>query len=86
MQREELEDATTAATLVVEIPGKPGDLDGRHHLAADGDGTVETVAGDVKVKVPVIGGKLEGLIGRPAAAALGTEQQVGRAWLAAKDA
>ena len=43
---------------------------------------METVAGDIKVKIPMIGGKLEGLIGDLLTAALKTEERVGRAWLA----
>lgn len=74
----------TAATLLLEIPGKPGQLDGDIRLAVDGDGTVETVAGDLKVKVPVVGGKLEGLVADLLKSALRTEQKVGRAWLAAR--
>ena len=76
--------AETAATLLLEIPGKPGQLDGDIRLAVDGDGTVETVAGDLKVKVPVVGGKLEGLVADLLKSALRTEQKVGRAWLAAR--
>ena len=81
IQRESWKNATSA-TLLVEIPGKPGDLKGGIDLAGDDDGTVETVAGDIKVKIPMIGGKLEGLIGDLLSKALKTEQRVGRAWLA----
>ena len=58
-----LDGARPSPTLLVEIPGKPGGCDGAIGLAADGGGTVETVAGDIKVKIPMVGGKLEGLIG-----------------------
>lgn len=72
----------TSASLAVEIPGKPGDFKGAIDLAGDTDGTVETVAGDIKVKIPMIGGKLEGLIADLLRSALKSEQRVGRAWLA----
>ncbi len=85
VQREDWS-STTAATLVIEIPGKPGHLDGTVRLAPDGAGTVETVAGELRVKVPVIGGKLEEMVAGLLRSALRTEQKVGRAWLAAKDA
>ena len=75
----------TAAELVLEIPGKPGSLVGDIRLAVDGEGTVETVSGELKVKVPMLGGKLEELIARMIRAALRTEEKVGRAWLAGKD-
>ena len=81
VQREEWRGATSS-TLLVEIPGKPGALNGSIDLAADGAGTVESVVGDILVKIPLIGGKLEGLIGELLASALRAEERVGRAWLA----
>ena len=81
VQREEWGGATSSS-LLVEIPGKPGALNGSIALAADGGRTVETVSGDIKVKIPMIGGKLEGLIGDLLSSALKAEQRVGRAWLA----
>ena len=81
VQREEWRSATSS-TLLVEIPGKPGALNGTIELAADGAGTVETVLGDIKVKIPLIGGKLEGLIGDLLASALRAEERVGRSGLA----
>jgi hypothetical protein len=72
----------SGASLKVEIPGKPGALDGSIGLAQNGSGTVETVEGEIKVKIPMIGGKLEALIGDLLTAALKTEERVGKAWLA----
>ncbi|MGZ4438130.1 MAG: DUF2505 domain-containing protein [Nocardioides sp.] len=70
------------ADLSVEIPGKPGHLRGTITLVGNGSGTTETVEGDVKVSIPLVGGKLEKLIGEMLVAALRKEQKVGRAWLA----
>ena len=81
VQREIWSNAS-ASSLVVEIPGKPGDMQGDIALGANGQGTVETVSGDIKVKLPMVGGKLEGLIGDLLRSALRTEERVGRAWLA----
>ena len=81
VQREQWKDATSAS-LVVEIPGKPGDLNGGIDLATDGAGTVETVSGDLKVKIPMVGGKLEEMIAGLLSSALRAEERVGRAWLA----
>jgi len=78
--------STTAATLAIEIPGKPGRLDGTIRLAPHGDGTVETVSGELKVKVPVVGGRLEEMVAGLLRSALRAEENVGRAWLAAKAA
>jgi uncharacterized protein YndB with AHSA1/START domain len=81
VQREQWKD-DAAADLTVEIPGKPGAMNGAITLAASGGGTTETVSGDIKVGIPMLGGKLEGLIGDLLTSALRAEERVGRAWLA----
>ncbi len=70
------------ADLVVDIPGKPGRLDGDIALRAAGGRTTEVVAGDIRVSLPLVGAKLEGLIGELLEAALRAEERVGHAWLA----
>jgi hypothetical protein len=70
-----------SADLTVELPGKPGRFAGTIELAEQGTGTVETVAGDVKVRVPLIAGRLEGLVADLLRAALDIEQRVGEEWL-----
>lgn len=72
----------SGATFVVEIPGKPATFTGSIALVPDGEGTVEQVSGDVTVKVPFLGSKLEGMVADLFTSALRTEQRVGRAWLA----
>jgi hypothetical protein len=72
----------SAAKLSVEIPGKPGHLRGTVGVAGDGEGTVETVTGEITVKIPLVGGKLEALIADLLESALQQEEKVGRAWLA----
>lgn len=81
VQRETWHDATSA-DLRIEVPGKPGTMGGRITLTGDGMRTVERVTGEVQVKVPLLGGKLEGLVGDLLASAYDAEQRVGRAWLA----
>jgi hypothetical protein len=71
-----------SATLTIEIPGKPGTFRGRIDLAPSGAGTVESVTGDVTVKVPLVAGKLEGVVAELFGAALRAEEAVGRDWLA----
>lgn len=80
-QREEWSSATDA-TLEVTIPGKPGHMKGTITLRPDGDGTVETVSGDLKVGIPLVGGKIEVLIAELFEHALQAEHRVGSAWLA----
>lgn len=81
VQRESWTDASSAS-LSISMPGKPGTFEGTVALVPDGAGTVEKVAGEVRVKVPIIGGRLEALVGDLLRAALRTEERVGRAWLA----
>ncbi len=68
--------------IVVEIPGKPGDMKGTATLRESGGTTTETVDLTVKVSIPLVGGKLEGLIADLLLKALKSENRTGRAWLA----
>lgn len=70
------------AALAVSIPGKPGQLKGTITLRPDGEGTVETVSGDLSVNLPLVGGKIEVLIAELLEHALHAERRVGAAWLA----
>jgi Protein of unknown function (DUF2505) len=81
VQAEEWPDSS-GADLDVTIPGKPGHFKGAITLTDSGSGTVETVAGEIKVNIPLLGGKLEKLIGDMLLAALKSEHKVGRTWLA----
>jgi hypothetical protein len=80
-QREEWSSATDAV-LEVTIPGKPGHLKGAVTLRPDGQGTVHTVSGDLKVSIPMVGGKIEALIAELLHHALEAEQRVGARRLA----
>jgi hypothetical protein len=72
----------TSASLHVTIPGKPGDMRGTITLNAVDGGVTEVVEVDVKASIPLIGGKIEGLIGDMLGKALRAENKVGRDWLA----
>ncbi len=71
----------TRGSITVAIPGKPGEMSGTATLAEAGSGTVETVELTVKVGIPLVGGKLEGLIAGLLEKALVAENTVGREWL-----
>ena len=83
VQRERWRD-TTNADLDIEIPGKPGTMQGDITLVGDGTHTVQTVAGDIRVKLPLVGGRIEEMVGDIFRAALRAEQRVGAAWLASQ--
>ena len=71
----------TQGSIAITAPGKPTSARGTISLAPDGDGTVEIVELDVKVKVPLVGGKLESLMADTIGAGYQVEHTVGRAWL-----
>lgn len=81
VQRETWRDATNA-DLDIEIPGKPGTMQGAITLAGDATHTVETVTGDIRVKLPLVGGRIEEMVGEIFRSALRAEERVGRSWLA----
>jgi hypothetical protein len=61
----------------VSIPGKPGEMAGTALLTEDPEGTIETVNLTVKVNIPLVGGKIEGLIADLLSKALRAEHKVG---------
>jgi len=69
-------------TVRIEAPGKPSDVRGTITLQQEGDGTREIVEMDLKIKVPLIGGKLEKLLAERITAGIEAEHGVGVAWLA----
>lgn len=52
-----------SATLVVDTPGKPTRVEGSHTLSESGGRTTHKVDGRVTVSVPLIGSKLEKVMG-----------------------
>jgi len=80
VQREEWEDST-GGTLRIETPGKPSEVKGTITLRPEGSGTVEIVELELKVKVPLIGGKLEKLLAEKVRTGMDTEHGVGEPWL-----
>ena len=80
--QEESWSSPTQAELHVTIPGKPGDMLGTVTLTEVDGGVTEVVAVDVKASIPLVGGKIEGLIGDMLGKALRAENKVGRDWLA----
>lgn len=70
-----------AGHIEVEIPGKPGHIRGMLSLADQGDGSVYVFDGEATMAIPLIGGRLEGLIEKLFVAGMDTEQRVAAAWL-----
>ncbi len=73
--------SSTSGTISIETPGKPTSIHGTLTLSESGGRTTETLDAEVKVKVPLIGGKLEKLMADLVAAGMDKEQGAGEAWL-----
>lgn len=71
-----------SARVTVTIPGKPGDMTGTATLAQRGADVVERVDMAVKVGIPLVGGKIEDLIGSLLLKAVRAENRLGVEWLA----
>lgn len=80
--QEELWHTADEADVTVTIPGKPGEMVGTARLAESGGVTTETVDLTIKVGIPLVGGRIESLIGDMLLKALRTEERTGRAHLA----
>lgn len=80
--QEEQWSSATEGDLHVSIPGKPGEMRGTIGLAEVDGGVTETVEVTVKVAIPLVGGKIEGLIADMLLKALKAENKVGRDYLA----
>lgn len=68
-------------SLRIDAPGKPSSIIGTIALVSEGAGTTEVVELDIKVKVPLLGGKLEKLLSETVRNGMDVEHEVGRAWL-----
>jgi hypothetical protein len=75
-------DGSRDGTIVVEIKGAPVRLDGSITLRPDGPGTAESVQGDLKASVPLLGGKVERAVEPSIRSAVAKEEEVGGRWLA----
>jgi uncharacterized protein YndB with AHSA1/START domain len=83
VQRETWADAS-GGDLRIEAPGKPTSMNGTIRLEPDGAGTKEVVELEIKVKVPLIGGRLEKLMADKVTAGMDAEHRAGTAYLSGK--
>ena len=67
--------------LHIVIPGKPGEIHGTALLTQDPRGTTQTVNLTVRINVPLVGGKVEGVVADLLSRALRVEHEVGVDWL-----
>lgn len=76
-------DGARQGRLTVDIGGAPIDLVGTLSLARDGQGSVESVNGDLKARIPLIGAKIEQAAAPAIESAIRVEKETGQAWLGA---
>jgi hypothetical protein len=75
-------DGARTGSLVVEVAGAPIRMNASLSLGPAGAGTVERVDGELKARVPLIGGKIERSAEPAVRAAIDAEERIGQAWLA----
>ncbi len=75
-------DGARQGELTVDIAGAPISLAGTLSLAPGGQGTVETVEGELKARMPLIGGMIENAAAPAIQSAIRVESETGQAWLA----
>jgi hypothetical protein len=75
-------DGSRTGSILVEIHGAPVRFSASTALAADGAGTHQPIAGDLRAAVPLFGGKIEKASETAVTAAIRVEQRTGTAWLA----
>jgi hypothetical protein len=69
-------------TFSAEVEGAPGRLRGTMTLSADGTGSELVMDGDVEVKIPLIGGKIESVIAGQVLELLDAEEDFTGQWVA----
>ena len=77
IHQEEDWSSPTGGSLEVTIPGQPGRITGTVALTERDGLTVQTVDADVSVRIPLVGGKVEKLIGSVLGHVLKLQAQVG---------
>lgn len=75
-------DGSRTATLHLEIPRTPVALTGSVRLESVGEGTRQTVEGELRVAVPFVGGRMERLVAPVITDAVRLEGRVGQEWRA----
>ncbi len=71
-------------SVEVKVRGLPGTISGTQRLADDGSGSVTEVQGTVSVSVPMVGGKIEGVVVEQVSQLLDAEDAFTRRWLAGR--
>ncbi|NIH85906.1 DUF2505 domain-containing protein [Amycolatopsis granulosa] len=68
-------------TARATVSGMPGEITARTEIRPAGDGTVVQTRGEVKVRIPLVGGKLESFVAAELTTLLAREAEFSREWL-----
>ncbi|KAA0022326.1 DUF2505 domain-containing protein [Antrihabitans cavernicola] len=75
---------TTNGTFTAAVDGAPAKIGGTVTVTNDGTGSVAKVDGEVEVKIPLFGGKIESVIAEQLGRLLDSEDAFTEQWLDAK--
>jgi uncharacterized protein YndB with AHSA1/START domain len=75
-------DGSRRGTLAVSVAGAPVKMSATLSLTPSPAGSVEVVSGDLKARVPLVGGRIEKAVEPAVRAAIDAEERIGRTWLA----
>lgn len=81
LRQEEHWTSPSEATVTVSSPGIPGTIHGRLTLAPTAEGARQVMTADIKVGVPIVGAKVEALIGSGMGHVLKVQARVAADWL-----
>jgi hypothetical protein len=81
-ERWSLDGGTHVATGSATISGVPGEISSRTRVEPAGTGSALVVAAEVKVSIPLVGGKLEGVVAQQVGKLLAAESEFTAKWLA----
>ena len=81
LRQEEHWTSPAAGTMRVSIPGTPGSIHGTLSLVAADGGAAQTVEADIKVAIPLIGGKIETMVASGLGHVLKVQARVAADWL-----
>ncbi len=76
------DDGTRRADVELRVKGQPATMTGSSTLAPSEAGTQLLVSGDLKVRIPLVGGRLEKELSKAITMALTKEHEIGQTYLA----
>lgn len=69
-------------TIAAHVDGVPGRITARTEITTSSAGTVQRTTGEVKIQMPLVGGKLEGVVAEQVTRLLQMEAEFTSSWLA----